>query len=37
MTLDFDAEDLSEDLVLSNTEILTDKIDVLKVLYSYYA
>ena|SRR5271165_6037725 len=25
MTLDFDAEDLSEDLVLSNTEILTDK------------
>jgi hypothetical protein len=26
MTLDFDAEDLSEDLVLSNTEILTEKI-----------
>jgi hypothetical protein len=31
MSLDFDAEDLSEDLVLSNPEFCTDKVDVLKV------
>ena len=37
MSLDFDAEDLSEDLVLSNTEFFTDKVDVLKILDPYDA